>query len=84
MEEGIKLEIKEKNTNINKEGNKTYPETSRETELKCIKRKRKMPGNPASRKTASEKNKPIRRHYWQRHEGPTLASRITCLGLMTF
>lgn len=47
-----------------------HPETSRETELKCIKRKRKRPRNQPkhSIKEDSIGKKPIGYHYWQRHE----------------
>lgn len=47
-----------------------HPETSRETELKCIKRKIKRPRNQSkhSIKEDSIGKKPIGHHYWQRHQ----------------
>lgn len=47
-----------------------HPETSRETQLKCIKRKRKRPTNQSkhSIKEDSIGKKPIGHHYWQRHQ----------------
>lgn len=45
-----------------------HPETSRETELKCIKRKRPRNQPKHSIKEDSIGKKPIGYHYWQRHE----------------
>lgn len=62
---------------MEREKEETFLEPSRETELKCInKRGWATNQNTASRETSQwavqrrEQEKPIRRHYWQWHEGP--------------